>query len=222
MIFILIYTLFISLIFIFCIRQRELKNQKTNGGKMKKVVSDKPVINIYMVGIILCLFAVGVLLTFYFKDNTVIQNVRSITIVFVLAVAAYYDWLEFRIPNKLILLGLIQWLIITAYEIVSDNPWWIKNLISELIASLAMLIVCVLCILIIKNGLGMGDIKLLMLMGLIQGLDGAISAIFTSMVIIFFISIFFFFFKKKSKKDVLPFALYILIGTILSICTSGY
>ncbi len=222
MIFILIYTLFISLIFIFCIRQRELKNQKTNGGKMKKVVSDKPVINIYMVGIILCLFAVGVLLTFYFKDNTVIQNVRSITIVFVLAVAAYYDWLEFRIPNKLILLGLIQWLIITAYEIVSDNPWWIKNLISELIASLAMLIVCVLCILIIKNGLGMGDIKLLMLMGLIQGLDGAISAIFTSMVIIFFISIFLLFTKKKSKKDVLPFAPYILIGTILSICTSGY
>ena len=75
---------------------------------------------------------------------------------------------------------------------------------------------------IVKNGLGMGDVKLLILIGLLEGMDGAISSLFISMLIIFTVSIVLIIAKKKSKTDMLPFAPYILIGTIISICTSGY
>ncbi len=218
----LAYAFVMCLMFIFCIRQRDIRKKQNLVLKFKAIKCSNLKINIYILIMTFIVFVVTVILFIAFPDNTNIQNIRSITLISLLVVAAYYDWLEYRIPNKLIGLGIILWIIITIFEAILMNNIWIRNLILEVIVSVAFLIVCILCMIIVKNGLGMGDVKLLILIGLLEGMDGAISSLFISMLIIFTVSIVLIIAKKKSKTDMLPFAPYILIGTIISICTSGY
>lgn len=218
----IIYTFFIWIMFIACIRQRDIRKSEKINKKFKAIVCTDLKIKLYMLFMSIVLFSIMFFLFVAFPENTVIQNIRSITLISLLAIAAYYDWLEFRIPNKLIIIGFVLWIGITVFEAITMNDQWLRNLISEIIVSMAFLIVCVLCMIIVKNGLGMGDIKLLMLIGLMEGIDGAISSVFASMLVIFVVSIVLLIAKKKTKTDVLPFAPYILIGTILSIATMGY
>ena len=217
-----IYTALMLILVILCIRQRDIRRQNGLVGKIRCIVDTNLKTKIYMLSVCICLIAMAVVLVYVFPENTISRNIRSITITSILMIATYYDYKEFRIPNKLIIQGIVLWIGITLFEVATCKEVWLANLITEVIVSLAFLIVCVLCVVIVKNGIGMGDIKLFMLMGLIEGMDGAVSAVFVSMIIIFFASIIMLIAKKKSKKDVLPFAPYILMGTVLSIFTSGY
>lgn len=217
-----IYTVVMVLLVTLCIRQRDIRKQNGLSGKVRCIFNTNVKTKIYMLFACICLIAMVLVITYVFPTNTISRNIRSITITSILMIAAYYDYKEFRIPNKLIIAGIVLWVGITLFEVVNAKEIWLANFITEIIVSLAFLIVCVLCVVIVKNGIGMGDIKLLMLMGLIEGMDGAVSSVFVSMIIIFFASIIMLIAKKKSKKDVLPFAPYILMGTVLSIFTSGY
>lgn len=217
-----IYTVMMLLLFVICIRQRDVRKQKEITQKIKSLFNTHLKTKTYMIFVFVCLVVMTVVLVYIYSENTINQNIRCITITSILAIATYYDYLEYRIPNKLILLGLTIWLGITLFELFTTEDIWLRNLITEIIVSLAFLIVCVLCAVIVRNGLGMGDIKLLMLMGLIEGMDGAVTSVFISMIIIFLASIIMLVTRKKSKTDVLPFAPYILMGTVLSILTSGY
>lgn len=217
-----IYTALMLVLVIFCIRQRDIKKGNNFAGKIKCVFDTTTKTKIYMLLICGCLTFTSIRLAYTFSGNSVTRNIRSITIISILMIAAYYDYKEFRIPNKLIIPGVLIWVGITMFEAVTDRDIWLANLITEVIISLALLIVCVLCSIIVKNGIGMGDIKLLMLTGLIEGIDGAVSSIIVSMIIIFFASIIMLISRKKSKKDFLPFAPYILVGTVISIIISGY
>lgn len=217
-----IYTAFMLVIVILCIRQRDIRKQNGLSGRIKCILDTNLKTKLYMLFVCVCLISMAVVLVYVFPENTINRNIRSITITSILMIAAYYDYKEFRIPNKLIIPGIVVWIGITLFEMATCKDVWLANLITEIIVSLAFLIVCVLCAVIVKNGIGMGDIKLLMLMGLIEGIDGAVSSVFVSMIVIFIVAIIMFIAQKKSKKDMLPFAPYILMGTVLSIFTSGY
>ena len=69
---------------------------------------------------------------------------------------------------------------------------------------------------IIRNGIGMGDVKMLMLMGIFEGLYSVMTSIFFSLLISFFVAIIALIRKTKNRKDSLPFAPCVLIGTFLS------
>ncbi len=75
--------------------------------------------------------------------------------------------------------------------------------------------------LIMKNSIGMGDIKLLLVMALFQGVTGFFGALFISMIVAFIIAIVFLVSKRKHKKDSMAFAPSLLVGTIISIALAG-
>lgn len=90
-----------------------------------------------------------------------------------------------------------------------------------LIATVAVLVACILCCLIVKGAIGMGDVKLFGVMALYLGLEGIWTAIFCALVVSFFIAVFSLITKKVKRKDNIPFAPAILIGTYLSIFLTG-
>ena len=76
-------------------------------------------------------------------------------------------------------------------------------------------------LLIFKNSIGMGDVKLFALMGLYQGLLGVFNSVFFSLIVSFFISIILLMLKRKNRKDVIPFGPSIYIGTVVGIFLTG-
>ena len=76
-------------------------------------------------------------------------------------------------------------------------------------------------LLIFRNSIGMGDVKLFALMGLYQGLWGAFNAVFFSFVVSFVAAVALLATRKKNRKDVIPFGPSVLLGTILAVSLSG-
>lgn len=93
--------------------------------------------------------------------------------------------------------------------------------LSSLIAAVGVLILLCVMRLIVKNGIGFGDVKLFAVLGLFLGLKGIVSTMFLSFVVSFFVSIFLLVSKRKNKKDQIAFAPSILVGTLLSVIFLG-
>ena len=78
-----------------------------------------------------------------------------------------------------------------------------------------------LCGLLVIGGVGMGDIKLILIMCLFQGFYGVISALFCSLFAACVLAIALLVLKKKTRRDSIPFAPAILLGTIVSVVLTG-
>lgn len=177
--------------------------------------------------IIYCIFAfvstiaVAIWLLVHFRYVDLIFMIKRVAIISVLLVAAYYDKASYRIPNKLIMFGLLGRVVLLIFELLFSSESIYSVFISEFAGAGALLLFSVIGLLITRNGIGMGDIKLFILMGLFQGLVGVVSSIFISLTVTFVYSLFLLITKKKSKKDYVAFAPCILVGTFISVVLLG-
>lgn len=156
-----------------------------------------------------------------YPDNSPWVNVKRMVLLAVMWPVAYIDFKTLRIPNLFIIFGLVCRGVILVFELLLGNPYVWPSLISEGIASVALLLAAVLCAVCVKNGIGFGDMKLFVIMGLMLGLEGIWGAIFLALVVSFFIAAFVLISKKKTRKDAIPFGPALVIGTYLSVCLSG-
>ena len=160
------------------------------------------------------------LFTLLYKLDTVTQ-VKLLTLVTVLLPAAVVDLREHRIPNKLLLAGLIARVLILGVEYIIDykEAWGTTKdaLLGAAIIGAFFLII----MLIFKNSIGMGDVKITALIGLYQGVWGMVNSLFFSLVVSFFTAIVLLITKKKSKKDTIAFGPSLLLGTVIAMGLSG-
>lgn len=68
-----------------------------------------------------------------------------------------------------------------------------------------------------ERGMGGGDVKLGLLIGLFNGFPGGVIAIFLAFVIGSIFSVLLMLFKFKSIKDVIPFGPFLILGSVLSL-----
>ncbi len=163
---------------------------------------------------LICLFSL------VYKTN-IINQVKLLGLVCLLFPIAAIDFRKQKIPNQLLIVGLTYRAVVLAIEYLLDykTAWSITKdcLIGALIIGVFFLIL----LLIFKNSIGMGDVKLFALIGLYQGLWGAINSVFFSLLAAFVVSIILLLTKKKTRKDTISFGPTILIGTIIAIGLSG-
>ena len=148
-------------------------------------------------------------------------TMKRILVIGLLWPVAVSDYREFRIPNKLILTGLVVRAVCLLPEAFMDGMGMLGALIDGVVAAVAMVVLCVVCMLISRGSMGMGDLKLLAVMGLYLGFEGMLYALFFSMLVAFISAVYLLLAKKKDRKDAIPFAPYILLGTITSLILSG-
>ena len=176
---------------------------------------------IYSVLMIMVNIGISVLFLTMYQSNTVLFSLKRLLLLSILWAVGYIDFKTYKIPNRFIILGLIFRAGILIFELVFERELLINCLISEGIAAGALLIATLLCCLCIKNSIGYGDIKLFVVMGLMLGLEGIWSAVFVSLLISFVVAVILLITRKKGKKDVIPFAPSIAIGTYISIIMTG-
>jgi len=176
---------------------------------------------IYSACFLLANMAIAFLFTKVYYTNSLLFSLKRFGVLALLWPVALIDWKTYRIPNRFILAGLTIRGMLFIGELFLDGDVIWGNLISEVIAAGALGLATLLCSVCLKNSIGYGDIKLFLVMGLLLGMSGIWSAIFMSLIVAFITALILLIGKKKGKKDVVPFAPSIMIGTYISVILTG-
>lgn len=78
-----------------------------------------------------------------------------------------------------------------------------------------------LCKLVSPRAVGFGDVKLLIILGIYTGIDLAVEILIYTFAVMFIIAVALLALKKANRKTVLPFAPFLLAGTILTFLLIG-
>ena len=200
-----------------------IRDYRIHMDKYQKDQNDEQEKSIYFYGIVMSIVTVSIssMFIFVFSENDILFSLKRVVLLSVMWPVAYIDLKTYRIPNVFIIYGLISRGIILVLELLFNRTVILSVLKSEIIASVVVIVSALICTVIIKNSIGFGDIKLFLVMGLMQGIDGVWSSIFLSLIISFFTAIFLLLTKKKSRKDAIPFGPSLVIGTFISIALTG-
>lgn len=168
---------------------------------------------------VICIIVNVVFALFLYKNNVrdIAYFCKTMALLGVLWPVAYIDFKVYRIPNIFIIFGFSMRALILIYEIIFEQNTLKKSIVSDVVAAAVIVAVSFLCLLILKNSIGAGDIKLFAVLGIFLGLNGIFSAIFFSLIASFIIACFALISKKKSRKDAIPFGPAIAIGTYISV-----
>lgn len=167
--------------------------------------------------VLLFLSNIGIaLFRHYYYHSPALETISLLLLLGILWASALTDYRWFRIPNRYLLIGLVARCAVFA-AVAITAPLQIKYvLLRSVIAAAALLLVSLLCRLAVPKSLGFGDVKLLALMGLFLELNGIWGAAFFTMLVSFVVSLALLIAKKVNRKSEIPFAPFLLIGTILS------
>ena len=158
--------------------------------------------------------------TFY-KEKNLIHCLKLLTLVTCMLPIAAVDIKHKKIPNQFLIIALILRGGFFAAEWIFSPPTILNILKDSVIGAILIGVFFLLILLIFKNSIGMGDIKLFAIMGLYQGLWGAINSVFFSLMVSFLISVVLLITRIKKRKDTISFGPSILLGTIIAIGLSG-
>lgn len=173
--------------------------------------------------VIVGIVAAGVLITLfetrYFLD--VVSQVKLLSLVMIMLPIAAIDLRVQKVPNKLLIAALTIRLIIYIVEFIISVPAAFNTLKDNLLGTVVIGAFFLILLLVFKNSIGMGDIKLFAVMGLYQGLWGAINSVFFSLMVSFVLSVVLLITKKKGRKDTISFGPSIFIGTVIGMGLAG-
>lgn len=199
----------------------EICAYKKNGEREKTVVKNPAFKKWYQILCAVLLILLGMAFAIWYEQYTTIYVWKRMFLMAGLLIAAYYDKIYLRIPNFLIIALLIGRVVLIFAELAFQRETMVSTIISEVLAAAAMGSLCLICSVLMKGAIGMGDVKLLMVMGIFEGLTGIFSAVSVSLIFTFFAAVFCLVTRKKGRKDALPFAPFLMAGTYFSILFTG-
>ena len=184
----------------FTLFRRDRKEHPLREGETAQdaVAADGKGLWIYSGIMITVTLGASVLFCTLYADNNIFVSIKRLALLSVIWPVAYIDFKTYRIPNTFILFGLGCRAALLPFELLFYDQFF-TALLSEVIAAGALLLACILCALCLKGSIGFGDMKLLIVMGLLLGLDGIWSAVFTSLLISFVIAAFLLVTKKLTR-----------------------
>lgn len=146
---------------------------------------------------------------------------RTLLMVCILWPCAWADAQVCLIPNRVLLLGGVLSLGLLGVEILQQPQQAVYLTLRVAVAAGALLLAALLCRLISPKAVGMGDVKILAVMGLCLGTDLIWPALFFSFVVLFFVCVFLLVTHRAKRSDSIPFAPFLLAGTLLAAFLTG-
>lgn len=127
-----------------------------------------------------------------------------------LGMMSYTDWKERRIPLWMVGLGIFMWIVQGIYRVIKGDFLW-KQAMASIVG---VLVLCGLCFCYRawkKEGIGLGDIWVIGLIGLLAGWEWMVEIVLAALFLAGMVSIIMLG-KGKSKKATMPFVPFLLIG----------
>lgn len=157
----------------------------------------------------------------YLDTKTIFDFMRMIILYAVIMVSAWIDYKSKRIPNKILLSALIIRLGLYIPEYIYMRNEFFPELINEGFALLLSLLLIVFSI-ILKKGIGMGDIKLFAVIAIYTGAFFTYSVLFVSVLAGAVIGMVLIFHFHQDKKTAIPFGPLILLGYMVAALLGSY
>lgn len=149
--------------------------------------------------------------------GTIMQVCVNVFVLAWLAVIGLVDLEERIIPNHMILAGLIAWALSVAVDIfLAGQPWKQVLLFSILGGGICGGFLLIIAF-IVKNALGMGDVKMFAVLGLFYGLADTYSILLISTVVMAVVAIVLLLLKKVNRKTKLPMAPFVMLGFLAGV-----
>lgn len=147
-----------------------------------------------------------------------INTITGIILSSVLLIVSFIDWDFMIIPNIIVLPFTLIGLILSTLNIVLLNPakWWLP--LTFCAGSFAFMVIIHL---IYPKGMGMGDVKLALMLGAFL-VKNVIAGLFLGFLIGSVAGIIFILFKKKTLKTYIPFGPFISIGGLIAFFAGNY
>ena len=138
----------------------------------------------------------------------------SVVALFLLSVMII-DWKTRLIPNKLVMALLGIGTILLAIEFILYRSAALQTLLLSAVGLLCCLVLFYILSRLTKDGISMGDIKLIAAMGWVLGISTTLFAVFFAMLICTIVATFLLLSKKKNKSNRVPFGPFMFFGYIL-------
>ncbi|MEA4901297.1 MAG: prepilin peptidase [Desulfitobacterium sp.] len=153
-----------------------------------------------------------------------IDFVAFLFLTYILIAVFFIDIEHMIIPDQLVMAGLGGGAVLFVYQlfqpfpIYGDRSWW-NPLLGLAVGSGFLLAVSLLGLALYKSDevMGMGDVKLLAPIGLFLGWRMTLLALFMAVILGGLSSLVLILFGKATRKSVIPFAPFIVLGTWISI-----
>lgn len=166
--------------------------------------------------IIALMVTAGLAAEFSAFDYSMVKSIRYLVLVVALFLIAWIDQKKKRIPNKILktLLAVRTSLLIVEWMMFPQLG--LSLLISAILGVLLGGGLFLLAHFISKGGVGMGDVKLVAVVGIYMGGGSVMADIFLSVMASAAYSIIMLIRKKIKLKEEIPFAPFMFIGTVLT------
>ena len=163
----------------------------------------------FVIGILTGLFEI------YHEKAATVIIMSYLMLLSVLYFAAIVDFKKSIIPNSLIIAGLIMYLTFALISIFAVGVNAKSFLLISVAGGLIIGGLLLLVMLVSKNALGMGDVKLFFVVGLMLGLKNCYEVLLISMVIMALTAIVLLLLKKVDRKTAVPMAPFMTIGFMI-------
>lgn len=178
---------------------------------MKEIAKNKLIVFCSVVCTFICVFA------FYNYDYAIVRIFRYLFLSNMLIVLAYIDYKKRIIPNKLLILMFGVRLVFLALECLIYKDLIYPTIVSAFLGVIVGGGTFLIASIIIKNSLGMGDVKLMGIIGFYVGITDLFSCMLLSLVLSLVAGVALIMAKKITSKDFIPFAPFLALGTVLTL-----
>jgi len=183
---------------------------------MEKTITKERKIVVYSAGFLVVFF---VWLIAFAGGLTAFSMIRYALLLVLSYIAMVFDINTRRIPNELIIIMLLGWLIIITPMIFYDTTNGLRLLADSIYGMLIGGGLFLLVYIISRKGLGGGDVKLMAASGLYLGFVGTVPAMLYGTVLAAVTGLILIAIKKIGRKDKIPLAPFLFIGIMITIFT---
>lgn len=146
------------------------------------------------------------------RCSDILNILRAGAVLTVIGCGAYCDFHSRKIPNRLIVILLCCFPLLSAAELLSAPEQCLTVLAGGLLGGGVMFGVLLICRLISHGGIGYGDIKLVGASGCLLGLYGTFSLLLCGVLLGSLAAAVLLITKKATIKDGIPFAPFLAAG----------
>lgn len=125
------------------------------------------------------------------------------------------DYWEKVVPNRILLLWLMIWILLTGIYGVHDMNRMLYHMFGVILGVVFCMLSFGFCYLISKGSMGAGDVKLAVLMGMYLTGDYVVGAVFYGCILSAVFSVWMLMRGKITRKDYIPFVPFLYMGVVM-------
>lgn len=159
---------------------------------------------------------IGLVLEFRLFQYGMLKIIRYVIVVCCLVVIGWIDFLSRKIPNKILIFMFGARTVLLIIECIVYRELWKSIILSASMGFVFSGGMFLLCYLISRGGVGIGDVKLFAVLGYYMGSGAVFSVMFMTVLAAALFSTIALLLKKTNLKQEIPFAPFIFLGTVLT------